>query len=182
MSTTLELKSLLQAVFHHVVLPSKLPSKNDADNDGLAYDLGSRLQRALAKFSNDQDQDAWNVLVRSMKATTVLNQGQLISQELLEVFQSVVSDKNNIWLTLFVTQQNSALLVHRNDMSVSKSPFPMLKTYPLTPAIVKKQSFSKHSRPLHRLKLFSQQTMASRGNFLIVQSKSRSTFSRTSPS
>jgi hypothetical protein len=139
MSTTLEPDLLLQAVFHHVVLPSKLPCKNDADNVGLAYDLGSRLQRALAKFSNDQDQEAWNVLVSSMKATTVLNQGQLISKELLELFQSITNDKNNIWLTLFVTQQNSALLIHRNDMSVSKSLFPMLKTYQLTPVTVKKQ-------------------------------------------
>ncbi|KAH7263807.1 hypothetical protein BKA59DRAFT_520863 [Fusarium tricinctum] len=116
MSTTLEPERLLQAVFHHVVLPSKLPSKSDADNVGLAYDMGSRLQRSLAKFSNDQDQDVWDVLVSSLKATAVLNRGQLISQELLEVFQRITTDKNNIWLTLFITQQNSALLIHRNDI------------------------------------------------------------------
>ncbi|KAH7217697.1 hypothetical protein DER44DRAFT_754746 [Fusarium oxysporum] len=116
MSTIPEPDLLLQAVFHHVVLPSKLPSRNDADKLGLAYDLGSRLQRALAKFSDNQDQDVWNVLLSSMKATTVLNQGQLISQELLEMFQSIASGKNKIWLTLFVTQQNSALLIHRNDI------------------------------------------------------------------
>ncbi|KAF5691719.1 hypothetical protein FCIRC_297 [Fusarium circinatum] len=116
MSATLEPKLLLQAVFHHVVLPSKLPSRNDADNSGLAYDLGSRLQRALAKFNNDHDQDAWNVLVASMKATAFLNQGQLISHELLERFQGIASGEKNIWLALFVTQQNSALLVHRNDI------------------------------------------------------------------
>jgi hypothetical protein len=121
MSTTLEPERLLQAVFHHVVLPSKLPSKSDADNVGLAYDMGSRLQRSLAKFSNDQDQDVWDVLVSSLKATAVLNRGQLISQELLEVFQRITTDKNNIWLTLFITQQNSALLIHRNDMFVSKA-------------------------------------------------------------
>ncbi|KAI7763782.1 hypothetical protein LZL87_014121 [Fusarium oxysporum] len=116
MSTTLEPELLLQAVFHHVVLPSKLPSRNDADNVRLAYDLGSRLRRALAKFSNDRDHDAWNIVVSSMKVTTVLNQGQLISHELLEVFQGIASGKKNIWLTLFVTQQNSALLIHRNDI------------------------------------------------------------------
>ncbi|KAF5593544.1 uncharacterized protein FSUBG_9779 [Fusarium subglutinans] len=116
MSATLEPKLLLQAVFHHVVLPSKLPSRNDADNSGLAYDLGSRLQRALAMFSNDHDQEAWNVLVSSMKATAFLNQGQLISHELLERFQGIATGEKNIWLALFVTQQNSALLVHRNDI------------------------------------------------------------------
>ncbi|KAF4435229.1 very large low complexity [Fusarium acutatum] len=116
MSSTLEPELLLQAVFHHVVLPSKLPSRSDADNSGLAYDLGSRLQCALAKFSNDQDQDAWNVLVSSMKATAFLNQGQLISHELLELFRGVASGDKNIWLALFVTQQNSALLIHRNDI------------------------------------------------------------------
>ncbi|KAF5539467.1 hypothetical protein FMEXI_8957 [Fusarium mexicanum] len=116
MSATLEPELLLQAVFHHVVLPSKLPSRNDADNFGLAYDLGSRLQRALAKFNNDHDQDAWNVLVTSMKATAFLNQGQLISHELLERFQGIANGEKNIWLALFVTQQNSALLVHRNDI------------------------------------------------------------------
>ncbi|KAM0385097.1 hypothetical protein ACHAQC_011719 [Fusarium culmorum] len=116
MSTTLEPEVLLQAVFHHVVLPSKLPSKNDADNVGLACDLGSRLRRALAKFSNDRDHDAWNIIVSSMKATAVLNQGQLIGHELLEAFQDIASGKKNIWLALFVTQQNSALLIHRNEI------------------------------------------------------------------
>ncbi|KAF5716816.1 hypothetical protein FMUND_6112 [Fusarium mundagurra] len=116
MSTTPEAELLLQAVFHHVVLPSKLPARNDADNPGLAYDLGSRLQRALAKFSNHQDQEAWDVLVRSMKAIAFLNQGQLITHELLESFQGIASGNKNIWLALFVTQQNSALLIHRNDI------------------------------------------------------------------
>ncbi|KAF5564196.1 hypothetical protein FPHYL_4816 [Fusarium phyllophilum] len=117
MSETLEPKLLLQAVFYHVVLPSTLPSRNDADDSRLAHDLGSRLRRALAKFSNNQDQDTWNVLVRSMKATAFLNQGQLISHELLELFQGIASGDKNIWLALFVTQQNSALLIHRNDIS-----------------------------------------------------------------
>jgi hypothetical protein len=173
MSTTREPELLLQSVFHHVVLPSKLPSKNDADDIGLVYDVGSRLQRALTKFSNDQDRDTWDVLVSSMEATTGFNRGQLISQELLEVFQRITADKNKIWLTLFITQQNSALLVHRNDMSVSQVTSPILKTYQLTPLIVKKQSFSKHSRPLHQLRMFSPPNIASCGNFLIVQSKSR---------
>ncbi|KLO86344.1 Uncharacterized protein LW93_11118 [Fusarium fujikuroi] len=115
MSETLEPKLLLQAVFHHVVLPSKLPTRNDANDSGLAYDLGSRLRRALAQFSNDHDQDVWGVLVSSMKATTFLNQGQLISHELLQLFQGIASGEN-IWLALFVTQQNSALLIHRNDI------------------------------------------------------------------
>ncbi|RBQ79297.1 hypothetical protein FVER14953_21263 [Fusarium verticillioides] len=116
MSTTHEPELLLQAVFHHLVLPSKLPSKNDAGDNGLAYDLGSRLRRALAKFSDHQDQDAWNVLVSSMEATAFLNQRQLISHELLESFQGIASGKNNTWLALSVTQQNSALLIHRDDI------------------------------------------------------------------
>ncbi|KAF5529463.1 hypothetical protein FNAPI_13867 [Fusarium napiforme] len=115
MSTTHEPELLLQAVFHHLVLPSKLPSKNDEGDHGLAYDLGNRLRRALAKFSDHQDQDAWNVLASSMKATAFLNQGQLISNELLESLQGIASGKNNIWLALNVTQQNSALLIHRDD-------------------------------------------------------------------
>ncbi|KAI6756012.1 hypothetical protein HG530_011748 [Fusarium avenaceum] len=116
MSNTLEPEALLQAVFQHLVLPSKLPSANDADNVDLVYDLGCRLQRALAKFGNDQDRDAWDILVSSMEATTILNKDQLISQELLEAFQSIANDKNDIWLTLFVAEQNSALLVHRNEI------------------------------------------------------------------
>ncbi|KAF5574117.1 hypothetical protein FPANT_11939 [Fusarium pseudoanthophilum] len=116
MSTTHEPELLLQAVFHHLVLPSKLPSKNDEGDHGLAYDLGSRIQRAVAKFSDDQDQDAWNVIVSSMKATAFLNQGQLISHELLESLQGIASGKDNIWLALSVTQQNSALLIHRDDI------------------------------------------------------------------
>ncbi|KAJ4252345.1 hypothetical protein NW762_010943 [Fusarium torreyae] len=116
MSTTLEPGLLLQAVFHHVVLPPKLPSKNDVDNVALAYDLGRRLQRALAKFNDDGDHDAWSILVNSMKATAILNQGHLISHELVEAFQGIASGRTNIWLTLFITQQNSALLIHRDDI------------------------------------------------------------------
>ncbi|KAF5639084.1 hypothetical protein F52700_4254 [Fusarium sp. NRRL 52700] len=116
MSTTIEPELLLQAVFHHVVLPSKLPSRNDADDSRLAYDLGNRLRRALAKFSNDYEQDTWNVLDSSMRATAFLNQGQLISHELLELFQGIASGQKTKWLALFVTQQNSALLIHRNDI------------------------------------------------------------------
>ncbi|KAF4990601.1 hypothetical protein FGRMN_8360 [Fusarium graminum] len=115
MSTTLEPETFLQAVFYHVVLPYKLPSRNDADSSGLTYDLASRLGRALVKFGTDEDQDAWDAIVSSMEATTVLNQGQLISHELLEALQGIASGVKNTWLTLFVTEQNSALLIHCNN-------------------------------------------------------------------
>ncbi|KAF4448734.1 very large low complexity protein [Fusarium austroafricanum] len=123
MSTTLEEASLLEAVFNHVVLPPKLPSKNDADNVALAYDLGNRLQRALANFSKDKDQDIWVALATSLNATSVLNQGQLDSHELLEALKAIAGGDYNVWLALFITQQNAALLIHRNPLYVSGALF-----------------------------------------------------------
>ncbi|KAF5977410.1 very large low complexity protein [Fusarium bulbicola] len=111
-------KRFLESDLQHIFPSGENRSHNGYRRDVkyLAKEMIIRGCRALAKFSNDHDQGAWNVMVSSMKAVAFLNQGQLISHELLERFQDIANGEENIWLALFVTQQNSAVLVHRNDI------------------------------------------------------------------
>ncbi|KAI8664160.1 hypothetical protein NCS55_00923800 [Fusarium keratoplasticum] len=111
-----EQSPLVETVFHHLVLPPKLPRKFDGDNTELAENLGERLQEALSALRHVGNPAIWDALDASLRATRALDQGFLGGDDLLEGFRTVAERESKvpIWLALPVAQQNAALLIHRD--------------------------------------------------------------------
>lgn len=115
-----EQPSLIEDVFHHLVLPPKLPRKSDGDKAALADNLGKRLHEALAILRFVGNPTAWDVLDASLRATRDVNQGFLTGDGLRDAFRAVV--ESSIWLALHIVQQNAALLIHRDTSYVPLVP------------------------------------------------------------
>ncbi|RSL92517.1 hypothetical protein CEP52_013761 [Fusarium oligoseptatum] len=105
---------LVETVFYHLVLPPKLPRKFDGDNAELAVNLGKRLHEALPALRNVGNPAVWDALDASLRATRALDQGFLGGDNLLEGLRTVVESEAPVWLALHITQQNAALLIHRD--------------------------------------------------------------------
>ncbi|KAF4988308.1 hypothetical protein FDECE_15104, partial [Fusarium decemcellulare] len=103
---------LLEALFHHIVLPPKLPRSFDGDNTALAQSLGERLQSALAVFHGVGNARVWRTLEASLQNTGNLNHGPLYQDDLLKAFRLVKDSDSSLWLGLHVAPQNAALIVH----------------------------------------------------------------------
>ncbi|KAH6972826.1 hypothetical protein BKA56DRAFT_492395 [Ilyonectria sp. MPI-CAGE-AT-0026] len=104
----------LSALFHHLVLPPKLPRNFDGDNIALTRSLGQRLLNGLALFRHVGDRRVWRTLEASLQATADLNQGPLYRDDLQKAFELVTDSDDNVWLGLHVVSQNAALIVHRD--------------------------------------------------------------------
>ncbi|KAJ4329353.1 hypothetical protein N0V84_000248 [Fusarium piperis] len=107
-----EQSSLIEDVFHHLVLPPKLPRKFDGNNAALTENLGKRLHESLAILRFVGNPAIWDALDASLRATRDVNQGLLAGDDLRDGFRAVI--ESPIWLTLHVAQQNAALLIHRD--------------------------------------------------------------------
>ncbi|KAH7009622.1 hypothetical protein EDB80DRAFT_838411 [Ilyonectria destructans] len=105
---------LLNALFHHLVLPPKPPRSFDGDNIALTRSLGQRLRNGLALFRHVGDKRVWRTLEASLQATTDLNQGPLYRDDLQKAFELVRDSDDDVWLGLHVVSQNAALIVHRD--------------------------------------------------------------------
>jgi hypothetical protein len=109
---------LLEAVFHHLVLPPKLPDSFDGDNADLARALGERMQNAVDGVHGLDDRRVKNALTSSLQATRALNDSSLYQEEMLQAFQFLGNSNDNGWLGIHITSQNAALMVHRDLLSV----------------------------------------------------------------
>ena len=105
---------LLEALFHHLVLPPKLPRSFDGDNIALSRSLGERLQNALAVFRHVGDTRIWRTLEASLQATRDLNQGPLYQDDILKAFEIVTNHDDSVWLCLHIVSQNAALIIHHD--------------------------------------------------------------------
>jgi hypothetical protein len=112
---------LLEALFHHLVLPPKLPQSSDDDNIALNWSLVKRLKNGLAIFHDVSDKGAWQTLEASLQATGNLDQGPLYRDDLLKAFQLVKDSDDSLWLGLHVVPQNAALIVHRDHVCVHRN-------------------------------------------------------------
>lgn len=108
--------ALLQAIFHHLVLPSKVPQQYDGDDDAIAQDLGQRLQDAFTLFRNVGPSEIWDILESSLQTIRVLNGEYLDKNDLSQAFENLLGCKSTVWLAIHVVQQNAALLVYRDPV------------------------------------------------------------------
>ncbi|KAF5023718.1 hypothetical protein F66182_4222 [Fusarium sp. NRRL 66182] len=103
---------LLEALFHHVVLPPKLPPSFDGDNFSLGRSLGKRLQSALGMFRGIGDEKVWQTLEASLQATVNLHEGPLYQDDLLRALKNTQGSDVAAWLGIHIEPQNAALIVH----------------------------------------------------------------------
>ncbi|KAM0344968.1 hypothetical protein ACHAPU_007102 [Fusarium lateritium] len=103
---------LLEAIFHHLVLPPKLPRTFDGDNIALAQSLGERLRNALSMFRDVGDPKVWQTLEASLQATKSLNESPLYHGDIRMALEQVKESNGTVWLGVHVGQQNAALIVH----------------------------------------------------------------------
>ncbi|PQE19066.1 p-loop containing nucleoside triphosphate hydrolase protein [Rutstroemia sp. NJR-2017a BBW] len=106
--------ALLEAVFNHLVLPPKLPERQDTDIESIQQSILSRLIQAcgtLEQSTGNEFRDTWASLRRSLRVCRDTNLGHLEIVSMLKAFADL--EENNI-LILHVVEQNAALLIRRN--------------------------------------------------------------------
>ncbi|KUI72508.1 hypothetical protein VM1G_07810 [Cytospora mali] len=108
--------SLLEGVFNHLVLPPKLPGRQDPHLEDESQDFIKRLIKAVDTMStvanNVQDlAETLNSVRQSLRLCSLLNRGRLDKDTLISAFQDLGSEQ----LVLYVVEQNAAVLIRRNN-------------------------------------------------------------------
>ncbi|KAM0540274.1 hypothetical protein ACHAO7_011338 [Fusarium culmorum] len=107
--------ALLGALFHHLVLPPKLPRKFDGDNIEMKRSLGCRLLCASRIVCGAGDSKVWERLKASLEATIDLHVGNFSQEDLWNSLMDVRHSRGAIWLAIHLEPQNAALIVHMDD-------------------------------------------------------------------
>ena len=106
----------LESVFNHLVLPPKLPGRQDVDTEDIQHNLLSRLIRAcdtLKRFTGRESRETWASVHHSLLICLKTNRGRLEKASMLEELPKL--PRNGI-IILHVVEQNAALLIrHRAE-------------------------------------------------------------------
>ncbi|EWY80053.1 hypothetical protein FOYG_16846 [Fusarium oxysporum NRRL 32931] len=108
---------LLEALFHHLVLPPKLPRSFDGDNIALAQSLAERLQDALSMFRDIGDPKIWKTLETSFQVTKDLNQNPQYQEDFQTALKKLNDSDGTVWLGLHIVPQNAALIIHYDHVT-----------------------------------------------------------------
>lgn len=108
----------LEALINHVVLPPRLPGKEDNTEQ-----MGSELidcfiiaAKVMRDIKDNDISDRWDWIRRSLEIAKLLNaRGSLNKASLLSGFRDL---QPNVTLMLYVLEQNAALLVSRQKRYV----------------------------------------------------------------
>jgi hypothetical protein len=106
--------ALLESVFNHLVLPPKLPGRQDVEKDDIETNILTRLIHACDTLSELSDQEftrTWTSLLKSLRIWSSVNQGHLEKNSMLHEFNNL---QQNDLLILHVVEQNAALIIRRH--------------------------------------------------------------------
>lgn len=113
--------SLLEGVFNHLVLPPKLPGRQDPDLENESQDFIKRLIKAVEMLgyttTNARMSNTLASVRKSLYLSGVLNRGRLDKDALISAFRMLEEEQ----LVLHVVEQNAALLIRRNKRYVCVS-------------------------------------------------------------
>ena len=117
--TQVDFENLI-ALFHHVVLPSKLPGKAEDEVHIIEKDLLRRLIKAIDLVSSalpNEAVDEYSTLKRCLETCQLVNdEGRLKKSTLLNSFRDLASGDS---LILHIKEQNAGLIIHRGKQSVA---------------------------------------------------------------
>lgn len=105
--------SILRSIFDHLVLPAKLPGKQEEDVEAISDEILKRLIHACERshtFAEQPWSEAFYNLGTSLNICRRLHSGCLEKSSLVEQFGRL--ELNHI-LILYVVEQNAALLIRR---------------------------------------------------------------------
>jgi hypothetical protein len=102
-------------VFNHLVLPTQIPGKQDADIEIINSDVLVRLIHAtvtLGKLACEKQASIWHAVRQSLRCCQSLHVlGRLEKQSLIAEFRLLKHDQP---LILHVAEQNAALIIRRD--------------------------------------------------------------------
>ncbi|KAF2797566.1 hypothetical protein K505DRAFT_358267 [Melanomma pulvis-pyrius CBS 109.77] len=105
----------LANVFNHLVLPQKLPEKQDTDIERTNNDVLLRLTQAtitLGRLAGQEQAATWHAVRQSLRRCHSLHApGRLEKQSLISEFQHLKHDQP---LILYIIEQNAALIIRRD--------------------------------------------------------------------
>lgn len=108
------------SLFHHIVLPAKLPGNAENELHVTEKDLIRRLIEAIDLVKHalgDETAVEYDTLRKCIQTCDVLNEdGRLKKSTLLDAFQEFEHGDS---LVLHVKEQNAGLLIYRKGLSVS---------------------------------------------------------------
>ncbi|KAJ3496351.1 hypothetical protein NLG97_g2725 [Lecanicillium saksenae] len=107
---------LFGALFHHIVLPPKLPANPESDSVPLSWELTERFIAACNHLRSPDAQLPWKTVEASLR----LSQSLLppISKETLAVAFSAIADGDGSeYLAFHVAQQNAAVILYKNKQT-----------------------------------------------------------------
>jgi hypothetical protein len=107
--------SLLELIFHHLVLPFKIPDQREENLEVIEDDIVKRLIRAINTFESHSGENfagTWRSLHQSLNICRKLNQGCLKKETLTEEFSRL---RPKSLLILHIVEQNAAVLIRRRE-------------------------------------------------------------------
>lgn len=102
---------LLESLFNHLVLPTKLPGRQDADLEAVENNILTRLLDAcetLAGLSDHETQEAWQSVRRPLLVCLDLHQDRFDGASLRNAFSRLDAGCPVI---LHIAEQNCAVLI-----------------------------------------------------------------------
>jgi hypothetical protein len=100
-----------ESVFNHLVLPPRLPGREDADTESIGNSIVTGLLKActtLRETAGHGTAEVWDSLHRSFGIFSRINKGCLERTSILREFRNLRHDDI---LVLYVVEQNAALLI-----------------------------------------------------------------------
>ena len=111
--------ALLEALINHLVLPPRLPGRQEAHLDAIGRELSDRILdavRIVGKVVNGDEFQQWDTTRHVLQVAKDLNaRAKLNKASLLTEFRRV---EINSFLILHVVEQNAGLLIRRRQGSV----------------------------------------------------------------
>ncbi|ATY61665.1 very large low complexity [Cordyceps militaris] len=108
-----ERKSLLEAVFDHLVLPSKLPAAPEDDPALLNWEVATRLITACKQLQSTDLTGHWKTLETCLLLTRKHHRPASV-ETLVATLSTIAQGDGANWLALHIAQQNAAIIIHKN--------------------------------------------------------------------
>jgi hypothetical protein len=107
---------MLELLFNHIVLPPRLPGKQDSQTEDIEHGLITRVllaSRTVRNLVHIDYRDGWGSVHRSLQACKAANIGsRLDKKSLLTELRGLQSEDI---LILHIVQQNAGLLIRRQS-------------------------------------------------------------------
>lgn len=110
--------ALLESVFNHLVLPPKIPGRQDTDIEGIEQRILIRLKQAcntLNEFAGQDLQKTWASIDESLCACINVGRCRYEKTSILKAFRHL---QPKHFLVLYMVEQNAALFLRHHVRSV----------------------------------------------------------------